>query len=189
MNNNNETPTPMTQSSMNKRRKILLGIASGSAVAAWHKPMINQVITPAHAQTSPVDPPPLPTPQELCPMITTGNVVFGPVSGNNTPPVCTATFDVLSGDSAVPLDIISIETGTLPADTTVDIQDLGTATDSMGPRVVWQGPATDAPFCSDLMPIDDITFTITATCDAVNSQDTDGDTFTQEFMLSEILMP
>jgi len=168
------------------RRKLVLGLGATSAMAVWHKPIINRIVTPAHAQTSP-DPEPLPTPEELCPMIVTGNVVFGPVSGTNTPPVCTATFDVLSGDAANTLTILSIDAGTLPADTTVDIQDLGVASATAGPRVVWQGPATDAPFCSDLMPVDDITFTITASCEASDNQDTDGDDFTQEFLLSAIL--
>jgi len=156
---------------MNNRRKVLLGLGASSAVAAWHKPVINRIVTPAHAQAS------------VCPMITVGNVVFGPVSGTTTPPVCTATFDVLSADSVITLNITSIDAGTLPADTTVDVQNLGTAGATAGPRVVWQGPATDAPFCSDLTPVDDITFTITATCDAV----TDGGMFTQTFLLSEIL--
>lgn len=157
---------------MNNRRKVLLGLGASSALAAWHTPVINRIVTPAHAQAS------------VCPMITIGNVVFGPVSGTNTPPVCTATFDVLSADAVIPLNITSIDAGTLPADTTVDVQNLGTASNTAGPRVVWQGPATDAPFCSDLTPVDDITFTITASCDAV----TDGGTFTQTFLLSEILV-
>lgn len=164
---------------MNNRRKVLLGLGVSSALAAWHKPVINRIVTPAHAQMSPQPP----TPDELCPMITVGNVVFGPVSGTNTPPVCTATFDVLSADSVITLDITNIDAGSLPADTTIDIQNLGIASATAGPRVVWQGPATDAPFCTDLTPVDDITFTITATCDAV----TDGGTFTQTFLLSEIL--
>jgi len=35
---------------MNKRRKLLLGIGAGSAMAAWQKPIINSVVVPAHAQ-------------------------------------------------------------------------------------------------------------------------------------------
>jgi len=150
--------------------------------------VIKGIVTPAHAQTSPPSSPPPPStppppPEDLCPMIVISDAVFGPVSGTNTPPVCTATFDVLSSDAVVPLEISAITTSTLPADVTIDVQSLGTASDTAGPRIVWRGPATDAPFCSDLTPLDDITFTITATCDAV----TDGGTFTQEFTLSQIL--
>jgi len=208
---------------MNKRRKIILGLSSSTALAVWHKPVVKSIMTPAHAQTSPPPPsppppppppappppppppappppppppappppppppapppPPPPTPAELCAMITIGNVTTGPVSGSNTPPVCTATFDVLSADAANSLTITSIDAGALPANVTLDIQALGTATDSMGPRVTWRGPATDAPFCTNLMPIDEVTITVTATCAAV----TDGGTFTQQFTLSQIL--
>ncbi|RBP53494.1 hypothetical protein [Arenicella xantha] len=172
------------------RRKVLLGLGTGAAVVVWHKPVINSVVMPAHAQTSVVEPhvePPLPTPAELCGAVVTGNVVFGPVSGTTTPAVCSATFDVLSADPTNSLTIISIEAASLPADTTIDVQDLGVATNTAGPRVVWRGPATDAPFCTDLQPIEDVTFTITATCEAADTTDTDGDSFTQEFTLTSIL--
>ena len=153
------------------RRKLLMGLGTTTAAAVWHKPVVKSIVLPAHAQAS------------ICPMIVVSNVVFGPVSGTTMPPVCSTTFDVLSGDSVIPLDITSITTSTLAADTTVDVQDLGTATNVVGPRVTWQGPASDAPFCSDAMPIDDVTFTVTATCDAVMG----GGTFSQDFLLSEIL--
>lgn len=163
---------------MNKRRKLLTGIGCGTVVAAWHKPVINSIVTPAHAQTSVV---PL-LPEELCPRIVTANVVFGPVSGTTTPPVCSATFDVLSGDASTTLTISSITTNTLTANVTVDVQDLGVATSSTGPRVVWRGPATDAPFCTDLEPTDDVVISVTATCDAAG-----GEEFIEDFLLSEIL--
>lgn len=163
---------------MNKRRKLLTGIGCGTVVVAWHKPVVNSIVMPAHAQTSVL--PPLP--EELCPRIVIGNVVFGPVSGTTTPAVCNATFDVLSGDAAVSLTINSITTNTLSANVTVDVQDLGVATSTSGPRVVWRGPATDAPFCSDLEPTDDVVISVTATCDAAG-----GETFIEDFLLSEIL--
>lgn len=164
------------------RRKLLSGAACASALAMWHMPVINAIVLPAHAQTSVPEPTP-PTAAEVCPMVVVQNAVFGPVSGTNTPPVCTVTFDVLSADATQDLTIQSITTGTLPADVTVDVQDLGTATATTGARVVWRGPASDAPFCSDLMPTDEVTFTVTATCAAA----TLGDSFTQSFTLSSIL--
>jgi len=178
---------------MNERRKALLGISGIAACSVWHKPIINSVVLPAHAETSPAPedpadptpppPPPPPPAEDVCPMIIAGNVLFGPVSGTNVPPVCSATFEILSSDAATSLTIISITNGALPADTTVSIQDLGVATDGSGPRVVWQGPATDAPFCTDLEPVDDIVFTVTATCDAAENMGQ----FTQTFSLIAVL--
>ena len=153
---------------MNKRRQLLIG--SGVAVAAWHKPVINSIVTPAHAQMS------------VCPTIAVGNVVFGPVSGTFTPPVCSVTFDVLSGSADMPLTIIEI-TNTVADDTTVVYDGFGEVTDIIGSRVVWRGPATDAPFCSNFTVINDLTFTVTASCAAV----ADGGTFSQDFTLTEIL--
>lgn len=162
------------------RRQLLKGVVGVSALAAWHKPMVNTVITPAHAQTSPIDPPPPPPP--MCPDAVIGNVTFGPVSGTNTPPVCQATFDVLSTDASQPLNIVSITDDNADDDTTITYDAFGEATDTTGPRVVWRGPASDAPFCSDLMPTTDVTFTVTFTCEEA------GDTeFTNTFTLSEIL--
>lgn len=170
---------------VSKRRKLLLGGVSGVVITAWHKPIINSVLTPAHAQTSMPPTPTPPTAAELCPMITTGNVTTGPVSGTTTPPVCTATFDVLSADAAADLTISAIDSGTLPANVSIDVQDLGVATTTTGPRIVWRGPASDAPFCTDLMPTDEVTFTVTATCAAASA----GDTFTQTFTLTSIIRP
>ncbi len=170
---------------MNTRRKTLFALTGVTALSVWHKPLVKSVITPAHAQMSPpVDPPvdpPVP-PQDVCPMITFGNLTSGPVSGTNVPPVCNATFEILSADAATPITIISIENSALPADTTLDIQDLGAATDGSGPRVIWRGPATDAPSCSDIVPTGDITFTVTATCEAANMGE-----YQQTFSLAAIL--
>lgn len=162
----------------NTRRTLLTGLGVSAALAAWHKPLINAVVTPAHAQTSVL-------PEDVCAMIVVGNVLTGPVSGTTVPPVCSVTFDVLSGDAAASLTITNIDAGTLPADVTVDVQDLGAATSTTGPRVVWRGPAADAPFCTDVMPTDDVTFTITATCAAAPM----GGTFDQTFSLNDILTP
>lgn len=172
-----------TKAAMNRRRKLLMGIGSVSALGAWHKPVINSIITPAHAQTSgPVVPIPA---EDLCPMIVTGNNTFGPLSGSNTPPICSLTFDVLSSSATATLTIVSITNNTLPANNTVSYDTFGEATNVTGPRVVWQGPATDAPFCSDLMPIDqnDIVFTVTATCTAAAGRE-----FTSSFTLADVLV-
>ncbi len=160
----------------NQRRKLLLGVGASSAIAVWQKPVINSLIIPAHAQTSML------APEDLCPMITIGNVVTGPVSGSNTPPVCSITFDVLSGTAGTPLTITGIDPGTLPANTTFTIDSLGTATDVSGPRVVWRGPATDAPFCTNIALIEDVSFTVTATCVAAG-----GGTFSQDFTVSGLV--
>ena len=155
---------------MNQRRKLLLGAGASGAIAAWHTPIINSIITPAHAQMS------------VCPMVTIANVVTGPVSGSNVPPVCSVTFDVLSATAATLLTITSITTSALPADTTVTFDSLGTATDLAGPRVTWRGPAAGAPFCLPFTPVDSVTFTITATCAAAG-----GGTFSQDFTLASLL--
>lgn len=179
MKKNKHDKVQLLEKKMNQRRKLLLGVGATGAMAAWHKPIVNSIVLPAHAQTSVATPP---TPAELCPMIAVGNVVTGPVSGSSVPAVCSVTFDVLSGTAGTELDITALVTSTLPADTTVTIDSLGMASDSSGPRVVWRGPATDAPFCTAVQPIDDVTFTITATCDAAA-----GGTFSQDFNLSDII--
>lgn len=160
------------------RRNILKGAGLISALTVWHKPIVNNVVLPAHAQTSTPPPPP----EELCSAIVVDNVIFGPVSGNNTPPVCTVTFDILSNNSRGDLTIISIQEDALPANTTITVQDLGPATSTTGPRVTWRGPASDAPFCTNPVPVDDVVFTVTATCQAADERE-----FSQDFLLSEIL--
>jgi len=49
----------VVKSSVNKelgsnktRRNLLLGGAAGAALGAWHKPIVNSIVTPAHAQTT-----------------------------------------------------------------------------------------------------------------------------------------
>lgn len=164
------------------RRRLLKGAVGASALASllpsqWSKPVINAVLTPAHGQTSPVDPPPPPPPPPMCPDAIIGNVVTGPVSGQAQ---CTVTFDILSTDSTQPLNIVSVTDNSAdPAMVTYD--SFGTATDTSGPRVIWQGPTVGAPFdCND--PVVDVTFTVTLTCDAAGATE-----FTQDFLLSQIL--
>ena len=167
-----------------KRRKLLLRTGS-TALTAWSVPIISSIAIPAHAQTSVVPPVPPVPPQDLCSMVVTGNSVFGPISGTSVPAVCSLTFDILSSVAGSPLTIISVTNNVLPADNVVIYDVFGEATDTAGPRIVWRGPASDAPFCSDLMPIsqDEITFTVTATCSAA-----DGREFTQSFTLADVLV-
>ena len=294
--NDKQNSQPLTEEvSLNQRRKLLLGIGATGAATVWHKPIVNAIVLPAHAQTSPVpsftvektqsggpnpamivgdvleytiivtntggvpltgvvatdtfpdgtvvvltDPiesatadgilevgeqwryertytvtvadisagapltntvsvevaevtgpqtdgvdTPVAAAADVCAMVVTQNNVFGPVSGTSVPPVCNLTFDVLSGTPGSPLTIISITTNPLPANNVVTFDAFGQATDTTGPRVVWQGPAVDAPFCSDLLPIDQdaITFTVTATCDAAQGRE-----FTQSFTLADVLL-
>lgn len=169
---------------MNERRKTLLGITGVAAATAWHKPIIKSIVTPAHAQTSPPSPPPPPPPEDVCPVITTSDATVSPVSGGLSGVACSATFEILSGDASASLTIVSITPSALPADTTFDVQDLGTATDSSGPRISWVGPSVDAPSCNDdSRPIDDVTFTVTATCAAAVGMGQ----FSQTFSLNDVL--
>jgi len=143
---------------MNDRRKILLGLGATSAMAAWHKPIVNAVILPAHAQGSPV-----------CPDIIVGNAQSSGLSGAESFTSCGVTFDIFSSDPATPLTITAITNSALGTDVTVTNDGLGTATDAIGPRVTWIGPILGSPpsdcvTTSAIVPIDDVTFTIQATC-------------------------
>jgi len=172
-----------------KRRHLVLGSIGVSAAlpTQWTKPLVNSVLTPTHAQMSPPPPPPPPA-ADVCPTIVFGNVTSGPVSGSPMPPTCTVTFDILSGDAGTPISITDV-TATSAADTSITFDGAGTfsgpiaATDATGVRIVWTGPATNAPFCVPVEPIDDITFTVTATCDDAFEMET----YTEDFTLSDIL--
>ena len=158
---------------MNDRRKILLGLATGGVLSAWHKPIVNAVLVPAHAQTSPEpepEPDPDPDPPVVCPEIIAGNVQSSALSGTASFTSCSLTFDIFSSDPATPLEITAIDNSPLGADVSVTNDGLGTATDTTGPRVTWIGPIagsapSDCQSPSMVVPVDDITFTITATCE------------------------
>jgi len=153
-----------------ERRQILKGALGVGALAAWHKPIINSVVTPAHAQTS------------FCPVLVFSNISSGPLSGMTTPPVCQVTFDVLSPD-ATPVTIVNITDNSVSPNTMINYDVFGSdVTDTVGSRVVWQGEASDAPFCTDLMPTEDVEFTITLSCAASGGLEE-----TQMVMLSTIL--
>lgn len=147
---------------MNNRRKILLGLGATSAMAAWHKPIVNAVLVPAHAQTS------------LCPDIVVGNAQSSGLSGAESFTSCGVTFDIFSSDPATPLMITAINNSALGTDVTVTNDGLGAATDLIGPRVTWIGPVLGSPpsdcvTTSAISPIDDVTFTIEASCDGVTA--------------------
>ena len=157
---------------MNDRRKILLGLGTGGVLSAWHKPIVNAVLVPAHAQLSP-EPEPEPDPDPpvvVCPAIIAGNAQSSGLSGTASFTSCGVTFDIFSSDPAVPLEITSIGTNPLGADVSVTNDGLGPATDTTGPRVTWMGPISgsapdDCVSPSTVVPAEDVTFTITATCE------------------------
>ena len=176
-----------------KRRTVIcgtvgLGVTGIVIPGKWSKPIIESVLLPAHAQTSEEPDPDPPTPEELCPMIVTGNVVFGPISGANSATSCTASFQVLSADSGVDLNIVDVTNGPLVgASTSVSFSGAGPATSLSGPSVSWTGAALAAPTCSDLntangQPLDDVLFTVTASC-----EDSAGGEFSQDFTLLDII--
>lgn len=50
---NNKTKRAQSHITLdNSKRKIVLGAAAGTAAAIWHKPLVEAVLLPAHAQTS-----------------------------------------------------------------------------------------------------------------------------------------
>ena len=136
---------------MNDRRKLLLGLGTTSALAAWHKPIVNAVLVPAHAQTSPA----------ICPAILVGNPQSSGLSGADSATSCGVTFDIFSSDPATPLEITSIGTNPLAAGVMVTNDGLGPATATAGPRVTWIGPIAgaapgDCAVAANVVPVDDL---------------------------------
>ena len=128
------------------------------------------VIVPAHAQTSPDTDPGEPDPEPvICPAIVIGNVQSNPLTGANSFTSCGVTFNIFSNDPVTPIEITAITTSTLGPSVSVTNNGLGQATDSTGPQVTWIGSnlglaPQDCASPSTVIPVDDITFTITATC-------------------------
>jgi len=83
--------------SIQTRRKALLSIAAGATTSIWHKPIINSVFLPAHAQASTVTTPPTPTP----PTVTAGPFFGTGLSG----PTITLAPKVLP-KSFSPIDLL-----------------------------------------------------------------------------------
>lgn len=139
------------------RRAVLKSVAlSGAALSVlpstWTKPVVNSVLLPAHAQTS------------VCASVIFGNATSSVGSGGA---VCGLSFELLSGDAAASIDIISI-TNTAPVSpdaVTYPSGTSGSVTATSGLSVNWVGAAIGAPFtCSPLDAINEITFTVTYNC-------------------------
>jgi len=169
-----EQSTGLSQTNKLKRRQLItaftgLGVAGTLLPKSWTKPVINSVVLPAHAQMS-------------CPQLVAMNVLVSTVSPQTSPARCSVTFDLLSADPGVALNIVSITNSTLVGNTTVNNDGVMVATADSGPRVTWQGAALNAPFCNiDSTPNDDVTFTVMSTCELL-----DDVTSTQEFSLLDI---
>ncbi len=145
---------------------VLAGTSTKIAPGKWTKPLLSSVILPAHAQTS------------VCPALVVGNTSFGPGSAPGT---CGLNFELLSGDAAQDLTIVSVTNSTpvgmdavsYPGGTT------GTASSTSGLAIAWVGQAVGAPFaCATAapVPINEISFTVTYNCA--------GDTVVQTLVLS-----
>lgn len=133
-----------------RRGLIKGGIGLGAIATAWKTPIVNEVVLPAHAQTS------------LCPMVLPGNITQQPGSGQ--PSRCSLEFEMLSSEPSS-VNIVSITNTTLGANDEISypLGTSGAATSSSGPRVVWLGESLSAPFnCQD--PITEVQFTVTYTC-------------------------
>lgn len=144
------------------RRVILKSVVLSSAglsvlPAVWTKPVVNSVLLPAHAQASAVI---------ACPMLTTGAGSFSVGSASGT---CGLSFELISGDASIPIDVISI-TNTTPVGTDAVTYSGGTSgsvTATSGLVVNWVGQAIGAPFaCAAAapVPVNEVTFTATYNC-------------------------
>ena len=187
-NEKNEVNLQADGQAHSNRRSLLLGVGVSSVAAVWHKPIINALMLPAHAQTSELirlAPREIPfvAPEERCSMILLGNAEVS-ASASANPSMCSITFSVLSASPTDELDIVSITTSALAAGTTFVItgDQLGVATDTVGPQATWSGPTVEAPVCTSPTLIDDVTITVTASCVAAN-----GLPFSQDFLLSSLL--
>jgi len=148
-------------------RRVLLKSAVFSGVSlsvlprSWTKPVVNSVLLPAHAQTSDV-----PDPALVCPVVTFGSGTF---SAGSAPGTCGLSFQFLSGDAGVPVDIISITNSVLVGTDQVTYSNgtSGTATATSGLTANWVGQSIGAPFACAAdapVPINDVTFTVTYNC-------------------------
>ena len=99
----------------------------------------------------------------VCPLpVIVGATQSGPVSGSQP---CTFTFDVVSGDSAVPITVVNISDTGGATGTTVDYAPFGEVTGTSGVRVVVSS-TTAAPLCDDLSLFGDVVFSVTTMCAA-----------------------
>ena len=140
------------------RRKVVLSTLGLSVLGValptqWSKPVINAVISPAHAQMSPT-----------CPDLVVGNAVITSAVSGQPVGSCSISFDILSSDPAVPLNVTSIANNAA-AGVIINVSaPTGMVTDSSGINITW---IDVAPVCTGTAAqiINDVTFTITAECD------------------------
>ncbi len=168
-------------------RRGVLSLGAITTMIVWHKPVVNSIILPAHAQTS------SPNPADVCPMIVVGNTVLpGPPSGPGSTTSCQVTFDFLSSSPSDTLTINSITNTVVGANSTLSYDGAAafagpvTVSDLSGTRLSWVGPVVGGTgTCLSMpVPVDDITITVTATCAAAA-----GGEFNQDFLLSALLTP
>lgn len=144
-----------------QRRYVLKSVAlSGTVLAAlpakWQKPVVDSVLLPAHAQAT------------VCPLLVVGNGSFSPGS---VPGTCGISFELLSGDSAININILSITNSALVGTDAVTYSGgtAGSVGSSSGLSVNWVGQAVGAPFaCATSAPVavNEVTFDVTYNCDA-----------------------
>lgn len=147
------------------RRTLLKSVAlSGAALSvlpsSWTKPVVNSVLLPVHAATT-----------AACPALVFGAATSTAGSGT----ICDVSFQFLSADPAVPLNVISIS-NTPPAGTDTVTYAGGTSgsvTATSGLAVNWVGQAAGAPIACDApVPLADITFTVTYNCESDATEQT-----------------
>ena len=142
------------------RRKVVLGSVGLGALGSvlpqkWSTPLVSAVVSPAHAQISPV----------MCPALMVSNVVVtGPNLSGQPIGSCGVSFDILSSDPAQPLDVTSIADDA-SANVTIMLQaPSGVVSDTDGITVTVIGLSTAcSPPTAELF--EDVTFTIDATCE------------------------
>jgi len=137
----------------------------------WTPPALTVLCVPAHAMTSVV----------ACPGLVVGNFVK---SVGSPAAFCGLSFELLSADSAVPLNIISISNTSPIGGDVVGYPNgtTGTVTSVSGIPISWGGASFGAPFvCLDTVsPTNDMTFTVEYDCAS------DSEVQTVTFLLSEI---
>jgi len=138
------------------RRQLLattlgLGVATTVLPKAWQTPVLNSVLTPAHAQMS------------ACGVPMIANAMASPGSGATD---CAIQFNIVSDSTDI--NIVSITNSAVTAPDSITYGAFGVASSSSGPQVSWSGSAIGGitVACND--PVNDVTFTVTYNCAAVS---------------------
>ena len=157
------------------RRKVLLSTAGlgvlGSALPSqWSKPLVSAVISPVHADMSttttlmPTTVMPTTTlAPAVCPALATDNVQVSVPSGQPAG-TCSVSFDIVSSDPATPLEVTSIADNASAAVMINLSAPTGPVTDTGGITVVTLGLSTSCTATGTASILEDVTFTIDATC-------------------------